>query len=66
MLGTAGGTFGHEQFGTAPSALFRAIARLGGYMGTFRAKPPGWQPWWHKWLRLHARAAQMLNAEVLP
>jgi Transposase DNA-binding len=43
--------------------LFRAVARLGGYMGTFRAKPPGWQTLWHGWIRLHTRATAIRTAE---
>jgi Transposase DNA-binding len=43
--------------------LFRAVARLGGYMGTFRARPPGWQTLWHGWTRLHALARDHSRAE---
>jgi hypothetical protein len=36
--------------------FYRAVARLGGYMGNFRKKPPGWPVLWHGWVRLNTMA----------
>lgn len=36
--------------------FYQAVARLGGYMGNFRKKPPGWPALWHGWVRLNTMA----------
>jgi hypothetical protein len=36
--------------------FYQIVARLGGYLGTFKKKPPGWQTLWHGWNRLNRMA----------
>jgi transposase-like protein/DDE family transposase len=36
--------------------FYQAVARLGGYLGNFAKKPPGWQTLWHGWKQLNMMA----------
>jgi hypothetical protein len=36
--------------------FYRIVARLGGYLGNFKKKPPGWQTLWHGWMHLNLMA----------
>jgi hypothetical protein len=36
--------------------FYQVVARLGGYLGNFQKRPPGWQTLWHGWTRLHTMA----------
>jgi hypothetical protein len=45
--------------------FYQAVARLGGYLGNFSKKPPGWQTLWHGWMRLNTMA-QGLTARQYP
>lgn len=36
--------------------FYRGVAKLGGYLGNFKKRPPGWQTLWHGWMRLNAMA----------
>jgi len=36
--------------------FYHAVARLGGYLGNFKKKPPGWQTLWRGWSHLNVMA----------
>jgi len=36
--------------------FYQMVARLGGYLGNFKKKPPGWQTLWRGWMRLNLMA----------
>jgi hypothetical protein len=36
--------------------FYHTVARLGGYLGNFNKKPPGWQTLWRGWSRLNLMA----------
>jgi len=46
--------------------FYRALARLGGYLGNFKKKPPGWQTLWHGWMRLNTMAQGLRDTRVPP
>lgn len=43
--------------------FYHMVARLGGYLGNIRKKPPGWQTLWHGWTRLNLMAQGVRAAE---
>jgi hypothetical protein len=46
--------------------FYQALARLGGYLGNFKKRPPGWQTLWHGWIRLNTMAQGLRIARIPP